>query len=158
MMRTRFGAALLGLLLVLLVAAGVDASTRGAHQLWRHLEAENAKRVQREQSGAPVEAQAAHEAGAEHRELNFFTADPVECKKFCNRNYDDTIGYKCSVRPLANNWLSLISPTLSSAQQDPTPPHETGDWRAQQACSLLQHGSEHSADVPRQLRPRVGML
>jgi hypothetical protein len=91
--------ALFGLLLALPVAARASDVARGPQRLFRRLEsnAKNAGNSGTFIDEAYLEAYNKHKADAEHRKLNFFQADVPECKRYCQRNYDDVIGYKCSV-------------------------------------------------------------
>jgi hypothetical protein len=92
---------LLGFLLLMLLIPGSGAATRGPRKLWRHLESQKPKRVQRKVLGPDIlELHDASKGRNEERELKILqkkTIDPVECKKYCQRNYDDVIGYRCSV-------------------------------------------------------------
>lgn len=85
--------ALFWLILALPAAVGADNVARGPHQLWRRMENENGRRMLFNSLGHDE-----FQLAPEHRTLKLFQADVAECKRFCQRNYDDVIGYKCSVR------------------------------------------------------------
>lgn len=105
-------------LLFLLISS--EALTRSPHKLWRLLESGSTKRVKRAllQTRPPVEALDTH--NNEERDLRLFQnnnpqsvkADPAVCKGFCQRDYNDAVTYKCSVRlcmyqgPKYGLWLA----------------------------------------------------
>ena len=92
--------ALLGLLLALPAVARADDVGRGPQRLFRRFEP-NSKTGGKQVTfidDALLGANEEHTGDAKHRKLNLFQPDVPECKRYCQRNYDDNIGYKCSVR------------------------------------------------------------
>ena len=97
--------ALLGLLLSHFLRVRSADVDRGPQSLFRRLESnvKNGGRGFSFVSEAYLESHKEEHGGhagrqTTERELNFNRlADPVECKKYCQRNRDDMVGYKCSV-------------------------------------------------------------
>ena len=95
--------ALFGLLLLLALVSSSEAVLRGPHQLWRLLESQSSKRGRRELLDTVGANQ--QDVEGEQRDLKISRSsrlptskiDVATCKRYCQRNRDDMVGYKCSV-------------------------------------------------------------
>lgn len=78
------------------VAISADVRDRSPHKLWRRVQSQA-------RSGVTFVADAGVYQSRDlkvEQQRDLLSFDPAECKKYCQRNYDDTIGYKCSVSSL----------------------------------------------------------
>ncbi len=99
--------ALVGLVLLLALVSSSEAVGRGPHQLWRNLEAETSKRGHQRELLDTVGANEQDVEGNEQRDLTIMGSRKIDiptCKRYCQRNRDDMVGYKCSVSILVG-WF-----------------------------------------------------